>query len=79
MGSLVPEEQCWLVQPLVDAGLGLDQIRTLVFRLAFDDIVSEGGTTLASVRDVVAGQPARIQSAWTEMIRRMLTLEGAGE
>jgi hypothetical protein len=77
MGSLGPEQQCWLIQPLVDAGLGLDQISTLVFRLAFDDIVSGGRTTPASVRDLVAGQPTRVQSAWAEMIGRMLALDAS--
>ena len=67
-----PQQQHWLIQPLLDAGLQLDQIRTLVFRLAFAGIVSEGHGTLAAVRELVADQPRAVQAAWAETIGRMI-------
>jgi hypothetical protein len=70
-----PRHQRWLVQPLIDAGLPLDQIGTLVVRLAFAGIVTEGGGTLAAVRDLVADRPPAVQAAWHQTIGRMLDAE----
>jgi hypothetical protein len=73
VGSRAHEQ--WVVQPLVDAGVELDQIRALVFHLAFEDIVTEGRGTLASSSDLVADQPPEVQAAWAQMIGRMLVVE----
>jgi hypothetical protein len=35
-------QQRRVVQPLLDAGLGWEQIGSLVFRLAFDTVVADG-------------------------------------
>jgi hypothetical protein len=70
-----PQQQHWLIQPLLDAGLQLDQIRTLVFRLAFEGIVTEGRGTLAAVRELVADQPRSVQAAWAQTIGRMILLD----
>jgi hypothetical protein len=69
-----PEKQHWVIQPLVDAGLAMEQIRALVFQLAFDDLVSDGRATVAGIHAVVRDQPARVQAAWAEMLGRMLAL-----
>lgn len=73
-----PEQQNWIIQPLITAGLGLDQIRTLMFRLGFEAIISEGRGIVASVTSLVSDQPVEVQAAWTEMIGRMITLTSAG-
>lgn len=73
--ELTRQQQYWIVQPLVDAGLGMDQICGLVFRLGFDGIVSGGIPT--GVTSPVDGHPVEIQAAWAETIGRLLTL-GAG-
>ena len=70
-----PQQEHWILQPLIDAGLELDQIRTLVFRLAFEGIVTEGRGTLAAVRGLVAGEPPAVQAAWAETIGRMIAVE----
>jgi hypothetical protein len=72
-----PEQQHWVVQPLIDAGLAMDQIRSLVFRLAFDEIVGDGRATVAGIHDIVRDQPARVQAAWAETVGRMLALPDA--
>lgn len=59
------EEHVWLVEPLLDAGMPLEEIRTLVVRLACED----GG-----VLSLVADQPPRVQAAWHETIGRMIAL-----
>lgn len=71
-----PEQQLWIVQPLIEAGLAMDEIRAYLFQLAFDDIVSEGRTTVAEIHDIVGDQPARVRTAWAEMVGRMLALSG---
>lgn len=74
-----PEELSWVIQPLVDAGLGPEQIRVLLFRLAFDAIVTEGRGTEASAQAVVSDQPAAVRAAWTETVGRMLTTHALAE
>jgi hypothetical protein len=73
VGSRAQEQ--WVVQPLVDAGIELDAIRTLVFHLAFAGMVTEERSTLASLSDLVSDQPPQVQAAWAQMIGRMLVVE----
>jgi hypothetical protein len=65
----------WVVQPLVDAGVELEQIRALVFHLAFEDLVTQGRRTLAGLGDPVADQPPQVRAAWAQMIGRMLLVD----
>jgi hypothetical protein len=74
VGPLTPEQRYWVIRPLIEAGLGLDRIRDLLFRLGFEAVVSEGGTTVASVRNLVRDQPDEVQTAWTEVIGRMIAV-----
>ena len=60
-------EHYWLVEPLLDAGMPLEEVRTLVVRLACE----EGG-----VLSLVADQPPRVQAAWHETIGRMIAQDG---
>ena len=78
MGSLSPEEQYRIIEPLVDAGLELEQVRVLLFRLAFDAIVSEGSTTVSCLTDMVRDQPPEIRAAWIRVIGRMIALGASG-
>jgi hypothetical protein len=72
--SFIPEQQYWIIEPLIEAGLDLDEVRDLIFRLGFEAIVSEGADTVGSVQGVVSDQPADVQAAWTEVIGRMIGL-----
>jgi hypothetical protein len=73
--SRAREQQQWVVQPLLDAGMEPERIRELVFRLAFEDIVSQGCGTLALVAELVADQGPVVQVAWAQTISRMLLLD----
>jgi len=75
--SSAPEAQQWVIQPLVDAGLALDQIRVLVFDLAFDGIINDGRATVAGIEAIVRDQPAEVRAAWAETIGRLLALPSA--
>jgi hypothetical protein len=75
VGYFAREQQQWVVQPLIDAGLELGQIAELVFRLAFQDIVSEGRDTVASLPGLVADRSAEVRTAWAQTIARLLLLE----
>ena len=74
VGSLSPHQHEWVIRPLIDAGLGLDRIRDLVFRLGFEAIVSEGRGTAAQVTAMVDGETPQVQAAWHEVIGRMISL-----
>ena len=70
--SVAQDDPNWVLQPLVEVGLPQEQIRGLVFRLAFDAVVSEGRGGVAAVTDVVRDEPAEVRAAWAKMIGRML-------
>jgi hypothetical protein len=73
-GSFAPEQCQWLIAPLLQAGLDLERIRTLVFRLGFQAVVDPGHDELM---DVVRHEPAEVRAAWEAMLRRMLLLDQA--
>jgi hypothetical protein len=72
------EQQYWVIQPLIDAGVELEEIRSLLLRLAFEAAVTEGRGTVAGVSSVVRDQPVGVRAAWAEVIGRMLTFEDRG-
>jgi hypothetical protein len=74
VGSLSPHQHEWVIRPLIDAGLGLDRIKDLLFRLGFESIVSEGRGTAIQVSTMVESEPPRVQAAWHEVIDRMISM-----
>lgn len=74
VGSVSPQQYEWVVRPLIDAGLGLDRIRDLLFRLGFAAIVSEGRGTAAEVTVLVSDEPPHVRAAWYEVVDRMISL-----
>jgi hypothetical protein len=58
-----------MVQPLLDAGLALDEIQALLLRLGFDAVVIPDCDLMAPVSD----RPVEVRAAWAEMIDRMVT------
>ncbi len=79
MGSIAHEQHYWVVQPLVDAGLAADEIRSLLIRLSFDAVVQPDAGTPARAMAPVRDRPADVRAAWAEMLDRMVTLGGALE
>jgi hypothetical protein len=69
------QQQEWLIQPLVDAGLAREEICALVFRLAFEGIVTEGRGTSTAVQGLVAGHPVAVQAAWVQTIGRLIAAD----
>ena len=72
VGSFAPEQCRWLIAPLLDAGLDLERIRTLVFRLGFQAVTDPGQGGLI---DVVRHEPAEVRAAWAAMLQLMLLLD----
>ena len=68
-------QQQWVVQPLIDAGVDLEEIGRLVFRLAFEAVVNEGHDALASARELVGDRSVEVRDAWAETMRRVVMLE----
>ena len=76
VGGFTSEQSYWVIQPVLAAGLALDEVRDHLFHLAFDAIVSEGRSTVAAVASLVGEQPAHLRAAWVEVVHRMITLHG---
>jgi hypothetical protein len=74
VGWLTPEQQYWVVEPLLEVGLDLEQIRCLVFKVAFDAMVDEAAGATAILRNVVADEPAPVQCAWAQTISRLVVV-----
>jgi hypothetical protein len=62
-------EDLWIIQPLLDAGLDLDAVRDLLFRVSFDCLVTSGPD---DVDAFVRSQPTHLRAAWIETVDRML-------
>lgn len=75
MTSLARDSHDWVVQPLVGAGLDLEEIRALLFRLGFDAIVDADQGTGSDPMALVGDQPVEVRGAWAETIDRLLTLD----
>ena len=67
MTTVAHEHQRWVIQPLLDAGLDLEEVRALVVRLGSDPDVP-GACLTGLVRD----RPPEVRAAWIEVIDRML-------
>ena len=78
MGQLESKQVQWVVEPLLEAGLTVDQVEVLVFRLGFEAVVSEGRGTVASVHTVVAAESPEVQAAWAVTVGRMIELGDPG-
>jgi hypothetical protein len=65
----------WAVQPLLDAGLGLDEVRELVFRLAFEAVVTGTGGALPGRADALEGRSAELGRAWHRTLLRLALVD----
>ena len=75
MRSIARDQHHWVVQPLVEAGLTLEEIRVLVFRLGFDAIVDAEQGTASDPMALVGDQRMAVRAAWAETIDRLLALD----
>ena len=74
VGQLERKQVHWVIEPLLEAGLTVDQVEVLVLRLGFEAVVGEGRGTVASVQTVVAAESAEVQAAWAVTVGRMIEL-----
>lgn len=72
MASLAPDQQYWLIEPLLAAGMELEEIRALLTHLAVAAGARPGAAP--SVTRLVEDRAPEVRAAWTEMIGRMLQL-----
>ena len=73
--SIARERADWVIAPLIDAGLPLSEIGSLVFRLSFDAILADGEMPAAGINAVVCAQPPHVQRAWVLVVHRLSLLE----
>jgi hypothetical protein len=74
VGWLTPDLQSWVVEPLIEAGLDLEEIRSLVFRLAFETMVDAESGPAAILRNVVADESEAVRGAWAQTINRLIVV-----
>ena len=67
MTTVAHEHQRWVIQPLLDAGLDLEEVRELVVRLG-----SDPDGTGACLTGLVSDRPPEVRAAWIEVIDRMI-------
>ena len=67
-----PEEQRWIIEPLLHAGLDLEVVSDLVVRLAFEGVL---GTSARDMLGLAADQPAEVQAAWWHTLGRMISAD----
>ncbi|RZU31968.1 hypothetical protein [Blastococcus saxobsidens] len=73
MESFAPhQETYWLVQPLLEAGLPLEEVQDLVCRLGFAAVVCDSRTLDSRARELVGDRSADVRAAWVETIGRMI-------
>lgn len=75
MGGFTSEQCHWVIQPLLAAGVALDEICDHVVRLAFDGIVSSGDGIGSGLARLVAAEPTHVRGAWVEVVHRMITVD----
>jgi len=61
----------WVVQPLLDAGVPADDVRTLLIRVTFECMVG-GRRDISDVSAFLGEQPPQVRVAWWETVHRML-------
>ncbi len=71
------DEQFWLIQPLLDAGLDVEEIRSLVSRLGFEAVTTPVASTAACLTRLVDDRPPEVRAAWIEVVQRMIAGPGA--
>jgi hypothetical protein len=60
------------IQPLLDAGLQLDDVRDLLFRVSFAYLVNAGQCDAWDATAFLGHQPTAVRAAWIETVDRML-------
>ena len=61
----------WVIQPLLDAGLAVDDVGRLLLRVTFDCLVG-GRSDISDVSAFLGEQPPPVRAAWVETVNRML-------
>ena len=73
VAAVARDQHYWLIEPLLRAGMDVEEIRARITRLAFDCIV-DADPGAASSLTTLADRPPEVRAAWAEMIGRMLAL-----
>ncbi len=65
-------EDLWVIQPLLEAGLGPEEVQQLLIRVSFACLVTAGRCDVSDATAFLGSQPAAVQAAWVETVDRML-------
>jgi hypothetical protein len=65
-------EDLWTIQPLLDAGLDLDEVGDLLFRFSFECLVETGQCDVWDAGALLPSRSTAVRAAWIETVDRML-------
>ncbi|MGY1749126.1 hypothetical protein [Modestobacter sp. SYSU DS0511] len=65
----------WVLEPLLGAGLSVDQAGDLLFRLAFEVMVSEVRGARLPTTGALAEQPDAVRTAWEQTLLRLMLVD----
>jgi hypothetical protein len=70
-------EDLWMIEPLLEAGLDLDDVRTLLTRVCFECLVSDGRCDVPDAITFLPLPSNALRAAWIETVDRMLRVPQA--
>ena len=70
--TLRSSEDLWIIEPLLEAGLDLEEVRTLLTRVSFESVVSDGWCDVSDATVFLGFRSPAVRAAWIETVDRML-------
>jgi hypothetical protein len=72
--ALRGSEDLWIIEPLLEAGLDIEEVRTLLTRVSFESVVSDGLPDVSDATVFLGFRSPAVRAAWIETVDRMLRL-----
>jgi hypothetical protein len=72
--ALRGSEDLWIIEPLLEAGLDIEEVRTLLTRVSFESVVTDGLSDVSDATVFLGFRSPAVQAAWIETVDRMLRL-----
>ena len=69
--------ELWVIQPLLEAGLELDEVCELLFLVSLTSLVSSPPCDILDAPALLGHRPPAVRAAWMETVDRMLRVPEA--
>lgn len=64
--------ELWIIQPLLEVGLGLDEVCELLFLVSFRSMANPERCDVLDATEFLGHRSASVRAAWIETVDRML-------